>query len=65
MPVKRNATGKATAQDVAAIRAVLGKRGAKAGELGTLLTGKAGNKSRREVVDDLIAFLRDRPKAKE
>lgn len=65
MPVKRGEKAKASAQDVTAIRAALGKRGAKNAELDALLTGKAGNKSRREVVGDLIAWLRDRPKAKE
>lgn len=61
---RKSGDAKLTAQEATALRSELGKRGANAGDLDTLLAGKAGNKSRREMVADLVAWLKQRPKAK-
>lgn len=61
---RKSADAKLTSQDSTQLRAELSKHGAKSAELDTLLVGKAGNKSRREMVAELVAWLRQRPKAK-
>lgn len=54
---------KPTAAEVTKLRAVLTKRGGKKSDLDTLLSGATG-KERQRVIDDLVAWLRERPKAK-
>ncbi len=63
MSSKRSAAAKVTSQDVAAIRNALQRGGAEPGQVDDLVRGVVGNRSRREFVDSLRAWLKARPKA--